>query len=134
MKKLTHSKSHFYSTFLSCFELNWFKSFIINNLQDLGIPQHHGLFYSMGLALTMEGLLSACYHLCPNKMNFQFGNLYALICNKLLTPVRFISYLIIKLFIFGKLSIANIKIKCTNNKGLCHWIVLFPISLSFSIQ
>ncbi|XP_052749111.1 SID1 transmembrane family member 1-like [Galleria mellonella] len=42
--------------------------------QDMGIPQHHGLFYSMGLALAMEGLLSACYHLCPNKMNFQFDS------------------------------------------------------------
>ncbi|XP_072948602.1 SID1 transmembrane family member 1-like [Epargyreus clarus] len=42
--------------------------------QDLGIPQHHGLFYSMGLALVMEGVLSACYHLCPNKMNFQFDS------------------------------------------------------------
>ncbi|XP_045529017.1 SID1 transmembrane family member 1-like isoform X1 [Pieris brassicae] len=42
--------------------------------QELGIPQHLGLFYSMGLALAMEGLLSACYHLCPNKMNFQFDS------------------------------------------------------------
>ncbi|XP_045538329.1 SID1 transmembrane family member 1 [Papilio machaon] len=45
-----------------------------NHPKNLGIPQHHGLFYSMGLALTMEGLLSACYHLCPNKMNFQFDS------------------------------------------------------------
>lgn len=42
--------------------------------QDLGIPQHYGLLYSMGLALVMEGVLSACYHLCPNKMNFQFDS------------------------------------------------------------
>ncbi|XP_059061588.1 SID1 transmembrane family member 1-like isoform X2 [Achroia grisella] len=41
---------------------------------DKGIPQHHGLFYSMGLVLVMEGVLSACYHLCPNKMNFQFDS------------------------------------------------------------
>ncbi|CAH2056166.1 unnamed protein product, partial [Iphiclides podalirius] len=45
-----------------------------NQPKELGIPQHHGLFYSMGLALMMEGLLSACYHLCPNKMNFQFDS------------------------------------------------------------
>ncbi|CAK1592930.1 unnamed protein product [Parnassius mnemosyne] len=45
-----------------------------NHPKELGIPQHHGLFYSMGLALMMEGLLSACYHLCPNKMNFQFDS------------------------------------------------------------
>ncbi|CAH0761707.1 unnamed protein product [Diatraea saccharalis] len=44
------------------------------NEQETGIPQHRGLLYSLGLALAMEGLLSACYHLCPNKMNFQFDS------------------------------------------------------------
>ncbi|KAL4711290.1 hypothetical protein ACJJTC_019131 [Scirpophaga incertulas] len=37
-------------------------------------PRHRGIFYSMALALAMEGVLSACYHLCPNKMNFQFDS------------------------------------------------------------
>ncbi|XP_012233210.1 SID1 transmembrane family member 1 [Linepithema humile] len=37
-----------------------------------GIPQHYGLFYAMGTALIMEGILSACYHVCPNHSNFQF--------------------------------------------------------------
>lgn len=41
---------------------------------DLGIPQHYGLLYAMGFALSMEGVLSAFYHLCPNKMNFQFDS------------------------------------------------------------
>ncbi|VDI62650.1 Hypothetical predicted protein, partial [Mytilus galloprovincialis] len=40
--------------------------------KELGIPQHFGLFYAMGLALVMEGLMSACYHVCPNYSNFQF--------------------------------------------------------------
>ncbi|XP_073965553.1 SID1 transmembrane family member 1-like [Choristoneura fumiferana] len=44
------------------------------NTEGLGIPPHSGIFYSMGLALSMEGVLSACYHLCPNKMNFQFDS------------------------------------------------------------
>ncbi|XP_068621709.1 SID1 transmembrane family member 1-like [Battus philenor] len=52
----------------------WRQIKLRNHPKELGIPQHHGLFYSMGLALTMEGLLSACYHLCPNKMNFQFDS------------------------------------------------------------
>ncbi|XP_045508706.1 SID1 transmembrane family member 1-like [Colias croceus] len=39
---------------------------------DLGIPQHFGLLYAMGIALVSEGLLSAAYHVCPNSMNFQF--------------------------------------------------------------
>ena len=41
--------------------------------QHLGIPQHYGLLYAMGAALMMEGILSGCYHVCPNHSNFQFG-------------------------------------------------------------
>ena len=42
-------------------------------MQHYGIPQHFGLFYAMGIALVMEGVLSACYHVCPSYSNFQFG-------------------------------------------------------------
>lgn len=41
--------------------------------RGFGIPQHYGLFYAMGFALMMEGVLSGSYHLCPNHSNFQFG-------------------------------------------------------------
>ncbi|KAK9297183.1 hypothetical protein QLX08_009048 [Tetragonisca angustula] len=37
-----------------------------------GVPQHYGLFYAMGTALIMEGILSGSYHVCPNRSNFQF--------------------------------------------------------------
>jgi hypothetical protein len=37
-----------------------------------GIPQHFGLFYTMGIGLVMEGILSAAYHVCPSYNNFQF--------------------------------------------------------------
>ncbi|XP_058803518.1 SID1 transmembrane family member 1-like isoform X2 [Phymastichus coffea] len=40
--------------------------------RGFGIPQHYGLFYAMGFALMMEGVLSGSYHLCPNHSNFQF--------------------------------------------------------------
>ncbi|KAK3598616.1 hypothetical protein CHS0354_019874 [Potamilus streckersoni] len=40
--------------------------------QMIGIPQHFGLFYAMGLALCMEGIMSASYHVCPSASNFQF--------------------------------------------------------------
>ncbi|XP_077201990.1 SID1 transmembrane family member 1 isoform X2 [Paroedura picta] len=40
--------------------------------EEYGIPKHFGLFYAMGIALMMEGVLSACYHVCPNYSNFQF--------------------------------------------------------------
>ncbi|KAF4533498.1 hypothetical protein B566_EDAN000983 [Ephemera danica] len=39
-----------------------------------GLPQQFGLFYAMGAALIAEGILSACYHVCPNYTNFQFDS------------------------------------------------------------
>eukprot|EP00058_Branchiostoma_floridae_P011692 XP_002597180.1 hypothetical protein BRAFLDRAFT_66308 [Branchiostoma floridae] len=39
---------------------------------DYGIPKHFGLFYAIGIALVMEGVMSGCYHVCPNYSNFQF--------------------------------------------------------------
>lgn len=38
-----------------------------------GLPPQYGLYYALGVALIMEGVLSGCYHVCPNKSNFQFG-------------------------------------------------------------
>ncbi|XP_068441235.1 SID1 transmembrane family member 2 isoform X2 [Clinocottus analis] len=50
------------------------RALVRNDLHALecGIPKHFGLYYAMGTALMMEGLLSACYHVCPNYTNFQF--------------------------------------------------------------
>ncbi|XP_062571062.1 SID1 transmembrane family member 2-like [Saccostrea cucullata] len=50
--------------------------------KELGIPQHFGLFFAMGLALIMEGVMSACYHVCPNYSNFQFDTsfMYIIAC------------------------------------------------------
>ncbi|RUS72696.1 hypothetical protein EGW08_019552 [Elysia chlorotica] len=47
-----------------------------------GIPQHFGLFYAMGIALCMEGFMSACYHVCPSYQNFQFDTsfMYIIAC------------------------------------------------------
>ncbi|XP_064125091.1 SID1 transmembrane family member 2 isoform X3 [Loxodonta africana] len=55
-------------------EINHNRALLRNDLYALecGIPKHFGLFYAMGTALMMEGLLSACYHVCPNYTNFQF--------------------------------------------------------------
>ena len=43
---------------------------------NFGIQQHYGLFYAMGWALIFEGLLSACYHVCPTDENFQFDTTF----------------------------------------------------------
>ncbi|NXA04854.1 SIDT2 protein, partial [Sapayoa aenigma] len=55
-------------------EINYNRALVRNDTHALecGIPKHFGLFYAMGTALMMEGLLSACYHVCPNYTNFQF--------------------------------------------------------------
>ncbi|XP_015747030.1 SID1 transmembrane family member 2 isoform X1 [Python bivittatus] len=55
-------------------EINYNRALMRNDFQavECGIPKHFGLFYAMGTALMMEGLLSACYHVCPNYTNFQF--------------------------------------------------------------
>ena len=41
-----------------------------------GIPQQFGIFYAMGVALMFEGVLSACYHICPTNENFQFDTTF----------------------------------------------------------
>jgi len=41
-----------------------------------GIPQHSGMFYAMGFALVMEGMMSGSYHICPNHSNFQFDTAF----------------------------------------------------------
>ncbi|KAA0204021.1 hypothetical protein HAZT_HAZT001979 [Hyalella azteca] len=41
-------------------------------VEKLGIPRDFGLYYTLSFSLAMVGLLSACYHVCPNRSNFQF--------------------------------------------------------------
>ena len=43
---------------------------------NCGIPDQYGIHYALGLALIMEGLLSACYHICPTTKNFQFDTTF----------------------------------------------------------
>ncbi|XP_017769437.1 PREDICTED: SID1 transmembrane family member 1-like [Nicrophorus vespilloides] len=52
--------------------MTFFRSRKYRNKPECGIPKLFGLYYSMGLALIFEGVLSACYHICPNQSNFQF--------------------------------------------------------------
>eukprot|EP00095_Tigriopus_kingsejongensis_P005827 snap_masked-scaffold425_size175135-processed-gene-0.10 protein:Tk05827 transcript:snap_masked-scaffold425_size175135-processed-gene-0.10-mRNA-1 annotation:"sid1 transmembrane family member 1" len=46
------------------------------NSKQYGIPQHHGILYAMGFAMMFEGILSACYHVCPTNENFQFDTTF----------------------------------------------------------
>ena len=42
----------------------------------LGVPRQYGLYYAMGVALMMEGVMSACYHVCPTNVTFQFDTTF----------------------------------------------------------
>lgn len=43
--------------------------------EDHGIPQNFGIFYALGMALMLEGILSAAYHLCRKFLRVLFANL-----------------------------------------------------------
>jgi len=47
-----------------------------NDVRDKGVALDYGLFYTMGLTLAMIGVMSACYHICPTSINFQFDTTY----------------------------------------------------------
>ena len=40
------------------------------------IPYFTGVYYSMGGALVMEGLMSAAYHICPTTISFQYDTTF----------------------------------------------------------
>ena len=45
-------------------------------LSNHGIPYLTGVYYSMGGALVMEGLMSAAYHICPTVSSFQYDTTF----------------------------------------------------------
>ena len=90
-----------------------------------GIPQHSGnmllccypcsgMFYAMGFALIMEGLMSGSYHICPNHSNFQFDTAFmytiAILCMLKIYQFRYFQRLILhykkKRQFFGKCTVS----------------------------
>ena len=45
-------------------------------INKCGIPEQYGIFYAMGGALIMEGVMSSCYHICPLDYSFQFDTTF----------------------------------------------------------
>ncbi len=37
-----------------------------------GVPEFYGIYSAMSAALVMEGILSGCYHICPNNVSIYF--------------------------------------------------------------
>eukprot|EP00116_Pleurobrachia_bachei_P015608 sb/3475870/ len=54
------------------------------NNEVYGLPQHNGIYYSVGFSLCMEGVLSASYHVCPTGYNFQFDSTFMYLMSGLL--------------------------------------------------
>jgi len=47
-----------------------------HKMGDTGVPEQVGIFYALGGALTLEGVLSGIYHICPTSTNFQFDTTF----------------------------------------------------------
>ena len=43
---------------------------------EAGIPEQVGIFYALGGALILEGILSSIHHICPTSSNFQFDTTF----------------------------------------------------------
>ncbi|PAA77539.1 hypothetical protein BOX15_Mlig014992g1 [Macrostomum lignano] len=48
------------------------------------IPRSYSAHYAAGLALAMEGVLSACYHICPSHNTFQFDTTFMIMLSSML--------------------------------------------------
>ena len=46
------------------------------NIDKFGVSHKVGIFYAMGLACVMEGVMSSCYHICPKNIYFQFDTTF----------------------------------------------------------
>ncbi|XP_026314118.1 SID1 transmembrane family member 1-like isoform X2 [Hyposmocoma kahamanoa] len=44
--------------------------------EEYGIPEHYGMLESLGVGIMVVGVLSASYHVCPNRLNFQFDTAF----------------------------------------------------------
>ncbi|CAF4905303.1 unnamed protein product [Pieris macdunnoughi] len=43
---------------------------------NYGIPAHYGLLSALGAGMMVVAILSASYHVCPNRLNFQFDTAF----------------------------------------------------------
>ena len=48
----------------------------VEYLNQCGVPEQYGIFYAMGAATIIEGILSSCYHICPTHESFQFDTTF----------------------------------------------------------
>ena len=44
--------------------------------EKLGVPTQFGVYYATGMALMAIGAMSAAYHMCPSRRNYQFDTTF----------------------------------------------------------
>uniref|UniRef100_A0A1I7Y4N4 SID1 transmembrane family member 1 n=2 Tax=Steinernema glaseri TaxID=37863 RepID=A0A1I7Y4N4_9BILA len=108
-----------------------------------GVPQHNGLMYAIGIAIMMEGVMSASYHICPSQSNYQFDTSFMYIIGALgmlriyqirhpdVNASAHVSFAVMAVFIF--LAMCGVYLN-----DLPFWIVFavtyFLVMLNVSIQ
>lgn len=111
---------------------------------EFGIPVHNGLMYAIGIAIMMEGIMSASYHVCPSSSNYQFDTSFMYMIGALgmlkiyqlrhpdVNANAHVSFAVMALFIF--LAMCGVYF---NNLpfwflfGILYVTVMFSISLEF---
>ena len=73
---IVHIRQKKYAKFEEEMNREMKRSDIEVDCSSLGVPRQYGLYYAMGLALAMEGVMSACYHVCPTEITFQFDTTF----------------------------------------------------------
>uniref|UniRef100_A0A914WGB4 SID1 transmembrane family member 1 n=1 Tax=Plectus sambesii TaxID=2011161 RepID=A0A914WGB4_9BILA len=111
---------------------------------EFGIPMHNGLLYALGIAIMMEGILSASYHVCPSSSNYQFDTSFMYIIGALgmlkiyqlrhpdINANAHVAFGILALFIF--LAMCGVyfnDVPFWAVFSVCYILVMFGVSVEF---
>ena len=50
-------------------------------VDDAFVLKDYGLYYALASAIILQGIMSMCYHICPNNVNFQFDTIFMFAIN-----------------------------------------------------
>jgi len=102
--------------------------------RSLEIFEDKNIYYSLGIALLLEGVFSSIYHICPNASNFQFDTTFMFIGSGLLLICllqKRRKYKIVGVFKgFGFMSLCNILnvVELSENDNIvAFWTVVITI-------
>ena len=117
-----------------------------NNNVNTGIPEEYELFYAMAASSIGEGVLSACYHVCPTGVNFQFDTTFMYIMSVLiflkvfqfrhsdLTPSPHATYLFISFILVVEVTgyFAYETIAYWTIFTFCYLFIVYYVIMNFS--